>query len=69
VFTYDSTSRLPQLSVPTLLIAFEEEMTAPTREAPRLIRGSRLVEMTDLPFFGFIVYRARVARTMREFLA
>jgi pimeloyl-ACP methyl ester carboxylesterase len=55
--------------VPTLLIAFEEEMTAPTREASRLIRGSRLVEMTDLPIFGFIVDPVRVARTMREFLA
>ncbi len=68
VFTYDSGSSLPKLKVPTLLIAFNEEMTEPTRAASRLIPGANLVEMLDLPIFGFIVAPARVAQTLRDFL-
>ncbi len=68
VFTYDSGSSLPGLQVPTLLIAFNEEMTEPTRAASRLIPGAQLVEMLDLPIFGFIVAPARVAQAVRDFL-
>ena len=68
VFTYDSGSSLPRLRVPTLLIAFNEEMTEPTRAASRLIPGAQLVEMLDLPIFGFIVAPARVAQTLQDFL-
>lgn len=68
VFTYDSGSSLPRLKLPTLLIAFNEEMTEPTRAASRLIPDARLVEMLDLPIFGFIVAPGRVAQTLREFL-
>ena len=68
VFTYDSVAALPRLKPPTLLIAFDEEMTEPTRDAARLIPNSRLVEMLDLPIFGFIVAPDRVARAIREFL-
>ena len=68
VFSYDSAAALPRLRVPTLLIAFDEEMTEPTREAAKLIPGARLVEMLDLPIFGFIVAPGRVAATIRGFL-
>lgn len=68
VFSYDSAAALPRLRVPTLLIAFNEEMTEPTREAAKLIPGARLVEMLDLPIFGFIVAPDRVAATIRGFL-
>lgn len=68
VFTYDSVATLPALRTPTLLIAFNEEMTQPTREAARLIPRSRLIEMLDLPIFGFIVNPPRVAAAIREFL-
>jgi pimeloyl-ACP methyl ester carboxylesterase len=68
VFTYDSVATLPALRPPTLLIAFNEEMTEPTREAARLIPRSRLLEMLDLPIFGFIVDPPRVAAAIREFL-
>lgn len=68
VFTYDSAATLPALHPPTLLIAFNEEMTGPTREAARLIPRSRLIEMLDLPIFGFIVDPPRVATAIREFL-
>jgi len=67
VFSYDSSAALPRLRVPTLLIAFNEEMLQPTREAATLIPGARLVEMLDLPIFGFIVAPQRVAATLREF--
>ena len=68
VFSYDSAAALPRLRVPTLLIAFNEEMTEPTREAARLVPGAHLVEMLDLPIFGFIVAPQRVAQAIRNFL-
>jgi pimeloyl-ACP methyl ester carboxylesterase len=68
VFSYDSAASLPALQMPTLLIAFDEEMTEPTREAARLVPRGRLVEMLDLPIFGFIVDPPRVAAQIREFL-
>ena len=68
VFTYDSSVNLPRLRVPTLLLAFNEEMTEPTRAASRLVPDARLLEMLDLPIFGFIVAPARVARALRDFL-
>ncbi len=68
VFTYDSVESLPQLRKPTLLIAFNEEMTQPTRDAAQLIPGAQLIEMLDLPIFGFIVAPARIAAAIRVFL-
>lgn len=67
VFTYDSAAALPRLRVPTLLIAFNEQMTGPTRAAAALVPGARLVEMLDLPIFGFIVAPQRVGAALREF--
>ncbi|MFO1425515.1 MAG: alpha/beta hydrolase [Steroidobacteraceae bacterium] len=67
VFTYDSVTTLPRLALPTLFIAFNEEMTEPTRAASRLVAGARLVEMLDLPIFGFIVDPRRVAATLKSF--
>jgi hypothetical protein len=57
-----------EVALPTLLIACNQEMTEPTRQAAKLIAQSRLVEMPDLPIFGFIVAPQRVAATMRQFL-
>jgi pimeloyl-ACP methyl ester carboxylesterase len=68
VFTYDSVQALPRLAKSTLLIAFNEEMTEPTRQAARLVPDARLIEMLDLPIFGFIVAPARVAGAIRDFL-
>lgn len=68
VFRYDSVSALPRLRCRTLFIAFNEEMTEPTRAAAKLVPGSRLIEMLDLPIFGFIVAPPRIAATIREFL-
>lgn len=68
VFTYDSVAALPKLAVPTLLIAFNEEMTQPTRDAQQLIPGAKIIEMLDLPIFGFIAAPQRVANTIRDFL-
>jgi pimeloyl-ACP methyl ester carboxylesterase len=69
VFTYDSVSALPRLQQPTLFMAFNEEMTEPTREAKKLVAGAQLALMLDLPIFGFIVAPQRVAAVMREFLS
>jgi pimeloyl-ACP methyl ester carboxylesterase len=68
VFIYDTSQSLPRLAVPTLMIAFREEMTEPTRAAARLVRGAQLIEMLDLPIFGFIVDPPRVASAIRGFL-
>jgi hypothetical protein len=43
-------------------------MTEPTRAASRLIPGAQLMELLDLPIFGFIVAPGRVAQAMRDFL-
>jgi pimeloyl-ACP methyl ester carboxylesterase len=69
VFTYDSVSALPRLRVPTMLLAFDEEMTQPTRDAAQLVPQALLREMPELPLFGFIVDPRAVATTLREFLA
>ena len=68
VFRYDSSAALPRLTLPTLLIAFNEEMTEPTRQAKKLVDNAQLIEMLDLPIFGFIVAPDRVATVMRQFL-
>lgn len=68
VFTHDTGAVLPKLTMPVLLIAFNEQMTQPTRDAAKIIPGAKLIEMLDLPIFGFIVAPERVATTIKEFL-
>jgi pimeloyl-ACP methyl ester carboxylesterase len=68
VFTYDSPARLPQLRAPSLVIVFNEEMTEPSRAAAKLLPRAELIEMLDLPIFGFIVAPQRVADAVRRFL-
>ncbi|MDX2222362.1 MAG: alpha/beta fold hydrolase [Rhodospirillaceae bacterium] len=68
VFTYDTGAALPKLTMPVRLIAFNEMMTQPTRDAAKVIPGASLVEMLDLPMFGFIVAPDRVAVEIRAFL-
>ncbi len=67
VFLYDTNAQLPRISTPTLLIAFNEEMTEPTRQAAKIIPGANIVDMTDLPIFGFIANPVRVATTLINF--
>jgi pimeloyl-ACP methyl ester carboxylesterase len=68
VFEMDTAAALPRLSMPVLLIAFNEMMTQPTRDAASIIPNVKLVEMLDQPMFGFITAPAKVAAAMREFL-
>jgi len=68
VFTHDTGAVLPTIKAPTLLIAFNEQMTQPTRDAAKIIPGAKLIEMLDLPIFGFIVAPERVAATIKQFL-
>jgi pimeloyl-ACP methyl ester carboxylesterase len=68
VFTYDTGAALPKLAMPVRLIAFNEMMTQPTRDAAKIIPQATLVEMLDLPMFGFIVAPDRVAAEIRKFL-
>jgi pimeloyl-ACP methyl ester carboxylesterase len=49
------------------LIAVEFALQFP-QMVRRLIPGVRLLEMLDLPIFGFIVAPTRVAQTLRDFL-
>jgi len=69
VFEMDTAAALARLVMPVLLIAFNEMMLQPTRDAAAVIRNARLVEMLDLPMFGFITAPDRVADTIRNFLA
>ena len=68
VFTHDTGALLPRLRMPVLLIAFNEQMTQPTRDAAKIIPNAKLVELLDLPIFGFIVAPERVAKTITAFL-
>lgn len=68
VFTHDTGALLPRIRMPVLLIAFNEMMAQPTRDAAKIIPNAKLVEMLDLPIFGFIVAPERVAKTITDFL-
>jgi pimeloyl-ACP methyl ester carboxylesterase len=68
VFEMDTAAALPRLAVPVLLIAFDEMMTQPTRDAAKIIPNATLVEMLDLPMFGFITAPNQVAAEIRKFL-
>jgi len=67
VFSMDTGARLPLLNMPVLLLAFNEMMLQPTRDAAKIIPNVKLVEMLDLPMFGFITAPARVAAELRRF--
>jgi pimeloyl-ACP methyl ester carboxylesterase len=68
VFTMDTATQLPKLSMPVLLIAFNEMMLQPTRDASKIIPNVKLIEMLDLPMFGFITAPDAVATQIRSFL-
>ncbi|MBM3516240.1 MAG: alpha/beta hydrolase, partial [Alphaproteobacteria bacterium] len=68
VFTHDTGALLPRLRMPVMLLAFNEMMTQPTRDAAKIMPTAKLVEMPDLPIFGFIVAPERVAKTITTFL-
>ena len=67
VFSMDTGARLPLLNMPVLLLAFNEMMLQPTRDAAKIIPNVKLVEMLDLPMFGFITAPAQVAAELRRF--
>jgi pimeloyl-ACP methyl ester carboxylesterase len=68
VFTHDTGALLPRLRMPVLLIAFNEMMTQPTRDAAKIIPNVKLIELLELPLFGFIVDPPKVAKTITDFL-
>ena len=68
VFSMDTGAQLPKLKMSVLLIAFNEMMLQPTRDAAKIIPNVRLVEMLDQPMFGFITAPAKVATEIRSFL-
>ena len=43
-------------------------MLQPTRDAAKIIPHARLVEMLELPMFGFITAPEKVANELRSFL-
>jgi pimeloyl-ACP methyl ester carboxylesterase len=69
VFSMDTAARLPMLTMPVLLIAFNEMMLQPTRDAAKIIPNVKLIEMLDLPMFGFVTDPTKVAAVLREFFA
>ncbi|MSO98802.1 MAG: alpha/beta hydrolase [Rhodospirillaceae bacterium] len=68
VFTMDTAAALPKLKMPVLLIAFNEMMLQPTRDAAKIIPDVRMVELLDLPMFGFITAPDKVAAEVQKFL-
>ena len=68
VFSMDTGFQLPRLKMAVLLLAFNEMMLQPTRDAAKIIPHARLVEMLELPMFGFITAPEKVANELRSFL-
>ena len=68
VFAYDADAGLAGITQPTLLMAFDEVMTEPTREVQALLPEAEFLQLAGLQMMGFMKQPARVAGAMREFL-
>ena len=68
VFAYDADAGLAAISQPTLLMAFDEVMTEPTRQVQGLLKEAEFVQLGGLQMMGFMSEPARVARAIREYL-
>ena len=68
VFAYDADAGLSAIQNPTLLMAFNEVMTEPTRQARKLMPAADFVELPDLGMLGFITHPRRVADEIRRYL-
>jgi pimeloyl-ACP methyl ester carboxylesterase len=68
VFSYDADAGLTALTQPTLLMAFDEVMTEPTREVQRLLPEAEFLQLSGIAMMGFMSEPARVARVIGEFL-
>jgi pimeloyl-ACP methyl ester carboxylesterase len=68
VFAYDADAGLAGITQPTLLMAFEEVMTEPTRKAQAVMPGAEFLQLAGLGMMGFMKEPARVAGAIRGFL-
>jgi len=68
VFAYDADAGLAAISQPTLLMAFDEVMTEPTRQVQSLLPGAEFLQLSGLEMMGFMSQPERVARAIGEFL-
>ncbi len=69
VFAYDADAGLAAITQPTLLMAFDEVMTEPTRVvAQTLMPEAEYLQLSGLEMMGFMTQPERVARAIREYL-
>lgn len=68
VFDYPLRERLPRVTQPVLTIALAERLGPASREAARLVRRGRVLEMPDLPGSALDFAAPRIAAATREFL-
>ncbi len=68
VFAYDADRGLAGITQPTLLMAFDEVMTEPTRKTQALMPGAEFLQLAGVEMMGFMKEPARVAGAMRGFL-
>ncbi len=69
VFSYDADAGLSAIRNPTLLMAFNEVMTEPTRVVhQQLMPAADFVELPDLAMLGFVSHPQRVAAEIRRYL-
>jgi pimeloyl-ACP methyl ester carboxylesterase len=68
VFSYDADAGLTGITTPTLLMAFDEVMTEPTRDVHKLIPKADFVELPELAMMGFVTDPLQVATEIRRYL-
>ncbi|MEE8307051.1 MAG: alpha/beta hydrolase [Gammaproteobacteria bacterium] len=68
VFGYEADEGLSAISNLTLLMAFNEVMTEPTRQVRELIPTADFVELPDLQMMGFVSHPQQVAAEIRRYL-
>jgi len=68
VFSYEADEGLSAIRNPTLLMAFNEVMTEPTRQVRQLIPTADFVELPDLAMMGFVSHPLAVAKEIRRYL-
>ncbi len=69
VFGYDADAGLSSITTPTLLMAFDEVMTEPTRQVHELLLPQAdFVELAELAMMGFVTHPQTVAREIRRYL-
>lgn len=68
VFAYDADAGLAAITQPTLLMAFDEVMTEPTRQAQALMPEAEFLQLSGLDMMGFKSQPERVARAINEYL-